>query len=34
MYSRYMVCNTLEKQNEIINAFLDVIETNNRINRF
>ena len=34
MYNRYMVCNTLEEQNEIINEFLDVIETNDKINRF
>ena len=29
-----MVCNTLEEQNEIINEFLDVIEANDKINRF
>ena len=34
MYNRYMVCNTLEEQNEIINEFLDVIEANDKINRF
>ena len=34
MYSRYMVCNTLEEQNEIINEFLDVIEANDKLNRF
>ena len=34
IYSRYMVYNTLEEQNEIINEFLDIIKANNKINRF
>ena len=34
IYSRYMVCYTLDEQNEIINEFLDVIDANDMIREF
>ena len=34
IYSRYMVCYTLDEQNEIINDFLDVIDANDMIREF
>ena len=34
IYSRYMVCYTLEEQEEIINEFLDVIDANDMIREF
>ena len=34
IYRRYMVCYTLDEQNEIINDFLDVIDANDMIREF
>ena len=34
IYSRFLVCYTLEKQNETMNEFLDGIEANGMIHQF